>query len=253
MHRLLLAARGEEVRYLVRTLGQNLRVGAVKLTLQSALARAFSLRAHTRDIEAGFAVPSFPQSTVEQIQEAMTAADMHLRRIYVQHPNYNHIVPVLLEEGLSSLAERCPLSLGVPLAPMLGSITRSLQEVYDRLNGAPFVSEWKYDGQRAQIHASVLSASEPPWGKVSIDELTGKRIAVRIFSRHLEDQTEKYPDIVGLAHQLLLKLPIEDCEFPNFIVDAEVVAVDVTTGDLKTFQELTTRSKKVCIVCSTQS
>lgn len=57
---------------------------------------------------------------------------------------------------------------------------RSLEEVYDRVQEIPFVAEFKYDGQRAQIHAS-----------------TGKDgcITIKIFSRHLEDMTDKvrYP------------------------------------------------------------
>ena len=58
---------------------------------------------------------------------------------------------------------------------MLGSPTRSLEEVYERLENRPFVAEYKYDGQRAQIHA---------W-------ITSQGTKVKIFSRHLEDMTEK--------------------------------------------------------------
>jgi DNA ligase-1 len=60
---------------------------------------------------------------------------------------------------------------------MLGSPTRSLDEIYERLDGASFTAEFKYDGQRAQLHA---------W----IAEVDGKT-NVKIFSRHLEDMTEK--------------------------------------------------------------
>ena len=77
---------------------------------------------------------------------------------------------------------------------MLGSITRSLGEVYERLGTRPFVSEAKLDGQRGQIHVAL----EAPKG----DESKGvwctegeTKIWVRLFSRHLEDMTEKYPDL----------------------------------------------------------
>ena len=65
---------------------------------------------------------------------------------------------------------------GVPLLPTLGSPTRSLDEIYDRLGLLPFTAEFKYDGQRAQIHASRGHDKLP---------------FVRIFSRHLEDMTDK--------------------------------------------------------------
>ena len=53
---------------------------------------------------------------------------------------------------------------------------RSLDEVYDRLGDLPFAAEFKYDGQRAQMHAW-----KDPGGQVSF----------KLFSRHLEDMTDK--------------------------------------------------------------
>lgn len=53
---------------------------------------------------------------------------------------------------------------------------RSLDEIYDRLGDLPFTAEFKYDGQRAQIHA-VRNG--------------GGVVDVKIFSRHLEDMTDK--------------------------------------------------------------
>lgn len=66
--------------------------------------------------------------------------------------------------------------VGVPLHPTLGSPTRSLDEVYERLHEQPFAAEFKYDGQRAQLHASR--------GDTGL-------LTVKIFSRHLEDMTDK--------------------------------------------------------------
>lgn len=43
VQKLLVNAKGEEVRYLVRTFVSHLRIGAVKLTVTSALARSFCL------------------------------------------------------------------------------------------------------------------------------------------------------------------------------------------------------------------
>jgi len=66
--------------------------------------------------------------------------------------------------------------LGIPLLPTLGSPVRSLNEVYTRLGSLEFTAEYKYDGQRAQIHA------------IRDD---GGQVSVKIFSRHLEDMTGK--------------------------------------------------------------
>ena len=77
--------------------------------------------------------------------------------------------------------------------------------------------------------------------------------------------TEKYPDICQMVLAMLLRpLPANRASFPanasepsaslldlmkvenvdSFIMDAEVVAIDKTTGAYRTFQELTNRAKK---------
>ena len=84
---------------------------------------------------------------------------------------------------------------GIPLHHTLGSPTRSLDEVYDRLCDLPFTAEFKYDGQRAQIHARK-SEESPHF--------------IKIFSRHLEEMTDKVPSYVSRsldAHSLIISVP----------------------------------------------
>lgn len=90
------------------------------------------------------------------------------------------------------------LLTGTPIEPMLGSITRALSEIYTRLGSRPFVAEAKLDGQRGQIHVSTTEPEgetgkgswyDPPPGT------QGQRVWVRVFSRHLLEMTDKYPDI----------------------------------------------------------
>ena len=75
---------------------------------------------------------------------------------------------------ISSRSDHC--GVGIPLRPTLGSPTRSLDEIYDRLEDLPFTAEFKYDGQRAQIHSERREDGS---------------LIVKIFSRHLEDMTDK--------------------------------------------------------------
>ena len=75
------------------------------------------------------------------------------------------------------------MALGIPLQPTLGSPMRSLDDVYERIGGQPFTAEFKYDGQRVQIHAVKAEDGKP---------------SVKLFSRHLEDMTEKV-DSISLA------------------------------------------------------
>ena len=220
VEKLLVSARGEETRYLVRTLGQNLRVGAVRTSL-AALARAMVLTPPERSpalddspyrvgadlleqVKPLVAKKKVPDEARDALNEVYLRAESLIKRVYVQHPNYDHIVQALLEVGLDGLAAQLPLTVGesrscgqirlvfhrgtcragVPLLPTLGSPTRSLDEIYDRLGFLPFTAEFKYDGQRAQIHASRGENNAP---------------FVKLFSRHLEDMTDK----VGASCPLL--------------------------------------------------
>ncbi|KAL4786196.1 ATP-dependent DNA ligase [Aspergillus varians] len=220
VEKLLQDTRGaEESRYVVRTLVQNLRIGAVRTTMLIALARAFLL---SKPDSASFTVYS-QQELARLKKEALTEtygnAEELVKASYARHPSYNDLVPCLLEIGVTDeLLLRCGLQLHIPLMPMLGSITRDLSEMLTKLQGRDFTCEFKYDGQRAQVHC---------------DE-TGK---VSIFSRHLEQMTEKYPDLVSLVPQ------VRGEGVSSFILEGEVVAVD-QDGELQAFQILTNRAKK---------
>ncbi|KAI1129811.1 ATP-dependent DNA ligase [Nemania abortiva] len=228
--RLLQDARGgEESRYVVRTLCQHLRIGAVKTTLLIALSRAFLLSrppatssAQDRDAY------EYPLRSVEELRrlkkeelaEVWGRGEEIVKACFARRPNYNDLIPVMLEVGVCpELLVRCGLGLHVPLRPMLGSITRDLSEMLTKLQGRDFACEFKYDGQRAQVHCDE-------GGKVSI------------FSRHLEVMTDKYPDLVALVPR------IRGEGVGSFIMEGEVVAVDQTTGELKNFQTLTNRARK---------
>ncbi|KAK2677523.1 DNA ligase, ATP-dependent, C-terminal [Fusarium oxysporum f. sp. vasinfectum] len=219
--RLLQDARGgEESRFVVRTLSQHLRIGAVKTTMLIALSRAFLL---SRPPGADFplkSVSDLAKLKKEDLAEIWGRAEEIVKACFARRPNYNDLVPVLLEIGISEeLLIRCGLTMHIPLRPMLGSITRDLSEMLTKLQGRDFACEFKYDGQRAQIHCDES-------GEVSI------------FSRHLEVMTDKYPDLV----ELIPKIRGEGVD--SFIMEGEVVAVDRETGELKNFQTLTNRARK---------
>ncbi|GKT55806.1 DNA ligase 1 [Colletotrichum tofieldiae] len=227
--RLLQDARGgEESRYIVRTLCQHLRIGAVKTTMLIALSRAFLL---SRPPGADFPLRSTKdllRLKKEELAEVWSKPEEIVKACFARRPNYNDLVPVLLEIGVcDELLLRCGLTLHIPLRPMLGSITRDLSEMLTKLQGRDFACEFKYDGQRAQIHCDEK-------GKVTI------------FSRHLELMTDKYPDLVALMPR------IRGEGVDSFIMEGEVVAVDSETGELKNFQTLSNRARKDVAIGSVQ-
>lgn len=219
--RLLQDARGgEESRYIVRTLCQHLRIGAVKTTMLIALSRAFLM---SRPPGADYPTRSREELAAmkkEELTEIYARGEELVKACFARRPNYDDLVPALLEIGISDeLPLRCGLILHIPLRPMLGSITRDLAEMLTKLDGREFACEFKYDGQRAQIHCDDK-------GKVTI------------FSRHLEVMTDKYPDLVALMPK------VRGGGVNSFIMEGEVVAIDQQTGELKTFQTLSNRARK---------
>lgn len=221
VERMLQASQGaEESRYLVRTLAQHLRIGAVKTTMLIALSRAFLM---SKPPGADFSTKrqeDLAKLKKEALAEVYARGEELVKACFARRPNYNDLVPCLLEVGIDDeLVVRCGLALHIPLCPMLGSITRDLAEMLTKLQGRDFSCEYKYDGQRAQVHCDEA-------GKVSI------------FSRHLEVMTDKYPDLVALVPT------IRGEGVSSFIFEGEVVAVDRVSGELKAFQTLTNRAKK---------
>ena len=141
VEKLLLAASGEEVRFLTRTLCQNLRVGAVRASILTGLARAIALTppAISNDSVALY-VPSGllaelrrtsptkrkhldPNS--EKLSSIYKQSEGLIKQVYVKHPSYDQIIPALLENGFDSLAERVPLTVGA-LRPLAPSAARTL-------------------------------------------------------------------------------------------------------------------------------
>ncbi|KAF1946729.1 ATP-dependent DNA ligase [Clathrospora elynae] len=225
VERLVQDARGaEESRYVVRTLVQHLRIGAVKTTMLIALSRAFMLSKppgaefETRERK------DMAKLKKEELADIYSRNEDILKACFARRPNYNDLIPVLLEIGVcDELLVRCGLALHIPLRPMLGSITRDMGEMFTKLQGRDFACEYKYDGQRAQVHCDDK-------GKVTI------------FSRHLELMTDKYPDLVALVPK------IRGEGVSSFILEGEVVAVDRESGDLKTFQTLANRARKDVVI-----
>lgn len=221
VERLVQDARGaEESRYIVRTLVQHLRIGAVKTTMLIALSRAFML---SRPPGADFETRD-PNALQKMKKEDLVAIYSRNEEIvkasFARRPNYNDLIPTLLEIGVcEELLVRCGLALHIPLRPMLGSITRDMGEMLTKLQGRDFSCEFKYDGQRAQVHCDDK-------GKVTI------------FSRHLELMTDKYPDLVALVPK------IRGEGVSSFILEGEVVAIDRQNGELKPFQTLANRARK---------
>lgn len=108
-----------------------------------ALSRAFQL---SRPSDADF--PLKTQTELSKLKkdtlaEVWSRGEEIVKACFVKRPNYNDLIPVLLEIGVcDELLVRCGLALHIPLRPMLGSITRDLSEMLTKLQGRDFSCEY---------------------------------------------------------------------------------------------------------------
>lgn len=139
------ACRGVEIKYVVRTLIRNLRVGASWRSVVTALGRAAAF--HSPTGPPGAAAATLDKATLDRA--AALAVDA-----YHRCPNISRIVGGILDVGVWRLEEACGVQVAVPLQPMLAKITEGFDDCVNQMRGKSVLAEYKYDGQRAQIHVS---------------------------------------------------------------------------------------------------
>lgn len=144
----------------------------------------------------------------------------------------------MLKHGIFNLRENCKLQPGVPLKPMLAKPTKAITEVLDRFEGQTFTCEYKYDGERAQIHYVAKDAPKGEGeGLKDATKLESDGVAA-IFSRNSEDLSKKYPDILARLQTWVKS------DTKSFVLDCETVAWDMEEKKVLPFQQLMTRKKK---------
>ena len=217
-----------EAKFLVRFLEGKLRLGLAERTVILGIAQA--VVTHEK-AQGGKKLPS-----ADDLKNGEDA----LKEVYSELPSYEVIIPAMLEHGIMQLHESCKLQPGVPLKPMLAKPTKSLGEVLDRFEGKDFTCEYKYDGERAQIHYVAPEAmSDFPTAKENLnrDPKAFKGLA-SIFSRNSEDLSKKYPDILEKLNTWIKPTT------KSFVLDCETVAWDPQAKKVLPFQQLMTRKRK---------
>ena len=216
-----------EAKFIVRFLEGKLRLGLAEKTVIIALAQAVVTHEASKKNKA---------TSTEQLAKGEAA----LKLVYSELPSYEVIIPAMLEHGIMSLHDSCKLQPGVPLKPMLAKPTKSITEVLDRFEGKDFTCEYKYDGERAQIHYVAPEAmSGFPAAKENLnkDPKAFKGLAA-VFSRNSEDLSKKYPDILEKLNTWIKP------ETKSFVLDCEAVAWDPKAKKVLPFQQLMTRKRK---------
>ena len=138
----------------------------------------------------------------------------HIERAYNTSSDLGDVAKTLATSGLEGI-KNYKIRVGRPIRMMLAQRLASADEILNKLGGEA-ACEWKYDGERIQIHK--------------------KGNEVILFSRRLENITEQYPDVCATVRKHV------QCN--EAIIEGECVAVHPDTGELLPFQELMHRRRK---------
>ncbi|KAH1115408.1 hypothetical protein J1N35_008786 [Gossypium stocksii] len=207
---LLVAATDCEPQYLIRLLQTKLRIGFSEQTLLAALGQAAVYNEqHSKP-------PPNVQSPLEEAAKIV-------KQVFSILPVYDKIVPALLTGGIWDLPKSCGFTPGVPVGPMLAKPTKGVAEIINKFQDIDFICEYKYDGERAQIHYMENGS-------------------VEIYSRNAECNTGKFPDVVAAISRF------KKSSVKSFVLDCELVAYDRVQKKILPFQILSTRARKNVVV-----
>jgi DNA ligase-1 len=184
---LLRKASPVEAKYIIRTVTGKLRLGIADMTMLDALSIVYGGGKHVRK---------------------------EVERAYNISSDLGAVATAIATKGLEGI-RKFGVSVGKPIRAMLAERLPSAAEILAKMGGS-CAAEYKYDGERLQIHK------------------IGPGIV--LFSRRLENITYQYPEVSDLIKQYV--------KAEKAILEGEVVAVDLDTGELKPFQELMHRRRK---------
>jgi ATP-dependent DNA ligase I len=193
-----------ELRFQVRLLIGNMRIGCNLKTVLAALAMAL--------------VPEKDSVSVKKNAVAL------VQKTHDMCPSLDKIVDALLVGGLEKMKKDCTIQVLTPIAPMLANPAHSLEEADKIMSGenSSSVLEWKYDGVRCQAH----------WDGTTL----------KLFSRHMLETTAQYPDAAASFLQALSDdVTITSFILDSEIVGVEGEGDNLR---LLPFQDLSRRKKK---------
>jgi len=137
-----------------------------------------------------------------------------IERAYNISSDLGRVARVVAEKGLDGI-RKFEVLIGEPIRPMLAERLSTPEEILEKLGGK-CIAEYKYDGERIQAHKNGGD--------------------VVLFSRRLENISDQYPDAIELIKRHVIA--------KTAILEAECVAIDPSTGEMRPFQELMHRRRK---------
>lgn len=215
-------AEPDEALYIIRTVMGDLQIGVGEGVIKEAIVWCFFPKIKGINSEEDGLFVSVEEelenlvgSEVISLSDYTESRKMYkffmgvVERAYDVSNDFGLVIKKIKENGFPSLRD-ISLVPGRPFNVML-AVASSIEDALESV-GVPAQVEFKYDGFRVQIH------------KMGEDVL--------LFTRKLENVTNKFPDIVQV---------VKDLNVGSVVLDAEVVGYDKDTGVYLPFQNISQR------------
>ena len=207
--KLLNSASNNEVKYIIRTVLEDMRTGASEGILRDAICWAF-FREEAKIIYGKGTLDVVKDEDREHYNEYI---DLVQNAIDMTN-DFPLVAETAKKEGEEGL-KKIDIILGKPIKVMLYPKAVDVKDAFS-IVGEKAVFEYKYDGFRLQIHKR------------------GEDIT--IFTRRLDNVTSRFPDIIRAVKK---HIKAKDC-----ILDGEVVGYDKDNGKYLPFQSISQRIRR---------
>ena len=214
---------GEEMKFFIRFIQKNLKLGISFNLLLSAISSAIAKVLRNTDEKSIYDVilRSFNQMQDEDIL-------------------FGQIIEIIQKKSdFNDLIHSCHIRVGVPVNYQLSESTVGKKTLMKEIDNNRFTLEYKYKGIRCQVHCN--------------------KNKIQIFNKSLEDITQKYPELVGYTTIFINKsIEKNKKEIKSFILDCTMLAYDkkndmpILTSDLSFFPKEKVNEKvknQICIFC----
>ena len=170
-----------EIKFTVRIILGNLRLGFTELTIIDALCSILGNKSFKTQIES----------------------------TYNKFPDIGEITERIKNDGIEGI-EKIKMKPGVPIEPQKAQRLATAKEIIEKMNHV--WCEYKFDGTRVQLHfdKSQKTSSENLFEKET-------KFLVKTYTRNLEESTHQYPDLIeGAISQIDADSVILDGEAIGF-------------------------------------
>jgi DNA ligase 1 len=196
-----------EAKYIIRTVLEDLRVGASDGTLRDAIIWAY----FGEELEI---VYDHEKNEIQVDREKYNTYSAKVQHAFDMSNDLGKVCEMILKYGYEGL-DKITLTLGVPIKMMLAMKALNVADGLSR-SGSPAQVEIKYDGFRIQMHKD--------------------NDKIILFTRRFEEVTTQFPDVIGYIKKNVFA---KQC-----ILDGEIVGYDRKTKKYLPFQKISQRIRR---------